>query len=128
AWVVDPEREPAALKAGKIANQEPVAAHAEERANIAGDRGPPLLVGEIEVRQRLGRIGLHGGAEVVVAQHLAAQIVHSKDRHDSSRRAPRVTYPRYVSHVLHSGAPPAKHAEMATRHSAQGPKTPKPIG
>jgi hypothetical protein len=87
--VVVPDIEPTDLEAREIAHQEPVDAHAVERADIAGDERAPLLVGEIEARQRLGRIGLHGGAEGVVAQHLAAQMIHCEDRHDHPRPSDR---------------------------------------
>ena len=45
-----------------------------------------LLVGEFQRCQRLGRIGLHGGAEGVVAQNLAAQVVHGENRHGPLQR------------------------------------------
>ena len=83
ALVVNLHIEAADLETGEVAHQEAVDAHTVERADIAGDQRPPLVIGEIEARQRLGRIGLHGGAEGVVAQHLATQIVDGEDRHDA---------------------------------------------
>ena len=83
ALIVDFDIEAADLEAGQIPHQEAVDAQAVERADIAGDQGTPLLVGEIEARQRLGRIGLHGGAEGMVAQHLATQMVDGENRHDA---------------------------------------------
>ena len=40
-----------------------------ERADVAGNQGAALVVGEVEARQRLRRIGLHRRAEGVIAQN-----------------------------------------------------------
>ena len=82
ALVVGRGVEPADLEARQIVHQEGVGAHAVERADVACEQRTPLLIGEIERAERLGRIGLHRRAERVVAQDLAAEMIDGKDRHE----------------------------------------------
>src|SRR6185503_4900962 len=84
ALIVDLDIEPADLVAGEIAHEEAVDTHAVERADIAVDQRPALCVGEVESRQRLGRIGLHGSAEGMIAQDLSAKVVHCENAHGRS--------------------------------------------
>ena len=85
ALIVDFDVEPADFEAGEIAHQKAVDAHAVERADISGNQRLALVVGKVERRQRLGRIGLHGGAKGMVPQNFTAQIIHGKNRHNGSR-------------------------------------------
>ncbi len=70
------------FETGEIAHEEAVYAHPIERADIAGQKCAPLRVGQIKGRQRLCRVGFHGGAKRVVAQDLAAEMVHGKNGHN----------------------------------------------
>ena len=85
ALVVGRGVQAADLEARQIVHQEGVGAHAVERADVAREQRAPLLVGQIERRQRLGRIGLHRRAEGVIAQHFAAQMIDGEDRHGCLR-------------------------------------------
>src|SRR6476660_4873628 len=81
ALVVDLDIESADFITCEIAHEEAVDAHAVERADIAGDQRPAFFIGEVERRQRLGRIGLHGGAKAMIAQDLATKMVHRENAH-----------------------------------------------
>src|SRR5580692_7969290 len=67
ALVVGLGVQPADLEAGEIVHEKTVGAHAVELADVAREQAAALLVGKFQRRQRLPRIGLHGGAEGVIA-------------------------------------------------------------
>jgi hypothetical protein len=71
--------ESADFETRQVVHEESIDAHAIESAHIASEQVSPLLISEINCGQRLRWIGLHCGAEGMIAQNFSTKMVDGKD-------------------------------------------------